>query len=167
MVPEKNLSSLTEIGVGRFKQWWKPENSCSTFSFFKLVGVSNSERNLVTGWRDLKKCPFTCFTWSYLRADTDFQKFHLRKLHQCDWGIFYSDAKCMSRDIPLQRCTFCALMCFLFKMTCTHTLTACNSIEKMQAVETFTCGPWWPLPPWQQGFVPHCFNREVWRGQGS
>lgn len=99
---KKNLSSLTEIGVGRFKQWWKPENSCIRFSFFKLVGVSNSERNLVTGWRDLKKCPFTYFTWGYLRADTEFQKFHLRKLHQRDWGIFYSDAKCMSLDICME-----------------------------------------------------------------
>lgn len=70
--------------------------------------------------------------------------------------MFYSDAKytlldvCMEFYQPYLYHDALSVhgLCFLFKMTCTHTRTPCDSMEKKQAVEKFMRGLWRPLPPW-------------------
>ena len=64
--------------------------------------------------------------------------------------MFYSDAKYMSLNVCMEfyqpylyhDALSVHCMCFLFKMTCTHTCTPCNSMEKKQAGEKFMRGLW-------------------------
>lgn len=126
--------------------------------------------------------PINLFTWGHLRADTQISKIPFENTASCNWGMFYSDAKYTSLSVCMEfyqpylyhDALSVHCLCFLFKMTCTHTRIPCNSMEEKQAVEKFMRGLWWPLPPGWQEFVPcwydtppFVFQLQAWRGQGS
>ena len=116
-----------------------------------------SRKALVRHWRDLETGShlWACLPEVILQQAHTFQKFCMRKTHHAGasflpwhWMFVSEGLHGALSVLKLPRCTFCALRCFLFQMSCSYSQHSWQVLgEDIGCWETQAWAPM-SLPPW-------------------